>query len=112
MVHRESTGTYETLAEVARQNFNGSLKHTLTLTGGLGGMGGAQPLAVTMNEGVNITVEIDARRIQRRLETKYLDVQTDSFDEAIKLAMDAKEKGIPLSIGLLRELCRNFFLSL
>jgi urocanate hydratase len=101
-------GTYETLAEVARQNFNGSLKHTLTLTGGLGGMGGAQPLAVTMNEGVNITVEIDAHRIQRRLETKYLDVHTDSFDEAIKLAMDAKEKGIPLSIGLLGN-CADIF---
>ena len=101
-------GTYETLAEVARQNFNGTLKHTLTLTGGLGGMGGAQPLAVTMNEGVNITVEIDAHRIQRRLETKYLDVQTDSFDEAIKLAMDAKEKGNPLSIGLLGN-CAEIF---
>ncbi len=101
-------GTYETLAEVARQNFNGTLKHTLTLTGGLGGMGGAQPLAVTMNEGVNITVEIDSHRIQRRLETRYLDVQTDSFDEAIKLAMDAKEKGTPLSIGLLGN-CADVF---
>lgn len=65
-------GTYETLAEVARQNFNGSLKGTLTLTGGLGGMGGAQPLAVTMNDGVNITVEIDPYRIQRRLDTGYV----------------------------------------
>ena len=104
-------GTYETLAEVARQNFNGSLKHTLTLTGGLGGMGGAQPLAVTMNEGVNITVEIDARRIQRRLETKYLDVQTDSFDEAIKLAMDAKEKGILFPLDYWG-IVQKFFLSL
>jgi len=66
-------GTYETLAEVARKHFKGSLKGTLTLTAGLGGMGGAQPLAVTMNEGVNITVEIDENKIDRRIETKYLD---------------------------------------
>ena len=62
-------GTYETLAELGKQKFGGSLKGTLTLTGGLGGMGGAQPLAVTMDEGVNITVEIDTHRISRRLET-------------------------------------------
>jgi urocanate hydratase len=94
-------GTYETLAEVARQNFNGSLKGTLTLTGGLGGMGGAQPLAVTMNEGVNITVEVDPHRIQRRLDTGYLDMYCDDLDEALKLALDAQESGKPLSIGLL-----------
>ena len=94
-------GTYETLAEVARQNFNGSLKGTLTLTGGLGGMGGAQPLAVTMNEGVNITVEVDPHRIQRRLDTGYLDMYCDDLDEALKLALDAQERGKPLSIGLL-----------
>ncbi len=94
-------GTYETLAEVAQQNFNGSLKGTLTLTGGLGGMGGAQPLAVTMNEGVNITVEIDPHSIKRRLETRYLDRSTNDIDEAIKLAFDAKAKGEALSIGLL-----------
>jgi len=94
-------GTYETLAEVARQNFNGSLKGTLTLTGGLGGMGGAQPLAVTMNEGVNITVEVDPHRIQRRLDTGYLDMYCDDLDEALKLAWDAQESGKPLSIGLL-----------
>ena len=63
-------GTYETLAEVASRHFNGSLKGTLTLTAGLGGMGGAQPLAVTMNEGVNITVEIDEDRVNKRLETE------------------------------------------
>ena len=68
-------GTYETLAELANQHFGGSLKGTLTLTAGLGGMGGAQPLAVTMNEGVNITVEIDEHHIDRRLETKYLDIK-------------------------------------
>ena len=72
-------GTYETLAEVARKHFNGSLQHTLTVTSGLGGMGGAQPLAVTMNEGVNITVEIDPNRIQKRINTKYLDKSTNNF---------------------------------
>ena len=94
-------GTYETLAELANQHFKGSLKGTLTLTGGLGGMGGAQPLAVTMNEGVNITVEIDPQRIKRRLETNFLDINTENLDEAIQMAMDAKGKGKALSIGLL-----------
>ena len=94
-------GTYETLAELANQHYDGSLKGTLTVTGGLGGMGGAQPLAVTMNEGVNITIEIDDSRIKRRLETKYLDISTTDFKEAIDLAMNAKEKGMALSIGLL-----------
>ena len=94
-------GTYETLAELARQNFGGSLKGTLTVTGGLGGMGGAQPLAVTMNEGVNITIEVDPHRIQRRLETKYLDTSAANLDEALQLTQDAKEKGKALSIGLL-----------
>jgi len=94
-------GTYETLAEVARQYFNGSLKGTLTLTGGLGGMGGAQPLAVTMNEGVNITVDVDTHRIQRRLDTGYLDISINNLDEALQLALNAKENGNALSIGLL-----------
>jgi len=94
-------GTYETLAELANQHFNGSLKGTLTLTGGLGGMGGAQPLSVTMNEGVNITVEIDPQRIKRRLETNYVDTCSDNLDETIQIAMDAKQKGKALSIGLL-----------
>ena len=94
-------GTYETLAEIARRHFNGSLKGTLTLTAGLGGMGGAQPLAVTMNEGVNITVEIDINRIEKRIDTKYLDVYFDNFDDAIKCALDSKEKGEAISIGLL-----------
>ena len=101
-------GTYETLAEVARQNFNNSLKGTLTLTGGLGGMGGAQPLAVTMNDGVNITVEVDPHRIQRRLDTGYVDMRCDTLDEAIKLALDAQESGKPLSIGLLGN-CADIF---
>ena len=94
-------GTYETLAEVARQHFNGTLKGTITLTAGLGGMGGAQPLAVTMNEGVNITVEIDESRIDRRIQTNYLDRKTNDFTEAIKWAIEAKKEGISLSIGLL-----------
>ena len=94
-------GTYETLASLANKHFNNSLEGTLTLTAGLGGMGGAQPLAVTMNGGVNITIEIDPDRIERRLETGYLDVKTNSFDEAVKLSEDAKINKKPLSIGLL-----------
>ena len=94
-------GTYETLAEVARQNFNGSLKGTLTLTAGLGGMGGAQPLAVTMNEGVNISIEVDEDRINKRIKTGYLDVKLKSFDQAIKMALDYKDKNKAISIGLL-----------
>ena len=101
-------GTYETLAELGKQKFGGSLKGTLTLTGGLGGMGGAQPLAVTMNEGVNITVEIDPHRIQRRLETGYLDTSVNNFDQALQLADESKEKGEPLSIGLLGN-CADIF---
>lgn len=94
-------GTYETFAELANQNYYGSLKGTVTLTAGLGGMGGAQPLAVTMNEGVAICVEVDESRIDKRLETKYLDVKAYSLDDALKLAGDARDAGKPLSIGLL-----------
>lgn len=94
-------GTYETFAECARQHFGGSLKGTITLTAGLGGMGGAQPLAVTLNEGVCIAIEVDQHRIDRRLETKYLDISTDSLEEAIRLANEAKQEGRALSIGLL-----------
>ena len=94
-------GTYETLAEVARRHFNGSLKNTLTVTAGLGGMGGAQPLAVTMNEGVNISIEICKNRIQKRLGTKYLDCWTDNYSEAVDKAIKYKNKGEAISIGLL-----------
>ena len=94
-------GTYETFAECARQNFGGSLKGRLVLTGGLGGMGGAQPLAVTMNGGVCIAVECDGKRIDRRVESGYCDVKLDDLDEALRMANDAKKKGKPLSIGLL-----------
>jgi urocanate hydratase len=94
-------GTYETFAELARQHFNGSLRGTITLTAGLGGMGGAQPLAVTLNDGVCIAVEIDPARIQRRLDTKYLDTMTDNIEQAIQMATSAKNHGTAISIGLL-----------
>ncbi|MEH7223497.1 urocanate hydratase [Bacillus sp. JJ1566] len=94
-------GTYETFAEVARQHFAGSLKGTITLTAGLGGMGGAQTLAVTMNGGVCIAVDVDKSRIQKRIDTKYCDRMTDSMDEAIKWALEAKHNGESLSIGLI-----------
>ena len=94
-------GTYETFAEAARQHFNGSLKGTLTVTAGLGGMGGAQPLAVTMNDGVVIAIEVDEARIKRRIEHRYLDKMATNLDEALQIAKEAKEKGEPLSIGLL-----------
>ncbi|MFD2445634.1 urocanate hydratase [Bacillus sp. CGMCC 1.16607] len=94
-------GTYETFAELARQHFSGTLKQTITLTAGLGGMGGAQTLAVTMNEGVCIAIDVSETSIQRRLDTKYLDVKTESLDEAILMAKEAKAAGKPLSIGLL-----------
>ncbi|MCO4783970.1 MAG: urocanate hydratase [Candidatus Cloacimonetes bacterium] len=93
-------GTYETLAAVAVKNFNGSLKHTITLTGGLGGMGGAQPLAVTMNEGVALCIEADVARIDRRIQEKYLDVKANDLDHAIELVTSAKKEGKALSVGL------------
>lgn len=93
-------GTYETLAELARQHFDGGLRGRLVLTGGMGGMGGAQPLAVTMNGGVCICVEVDRERIQKRLDTGYCDRMTDDLDEALALADEAKVAGGSLSIGL------------
>ncbi len=94
-------GTYETLGTAAQMHFGGSLKGRLVLTAGLGGMGGAQPLAVTMNEGVALVVEVDPHRIQRRLETRYLDTWTADLDEAMETALDARAAGRPLSIGIL-----------
>jgi urocanate hydratase len=94
-------GTYETFAEAARQHFGGSLKGRLVLTAGLGGMGGAQPLAATMNEGVMIAVEVDRNRIERRLETRYLDAISTSLDDALAQARRAQDAGRALSIGLL-----------
>ncbi|HXT69949.1 MAG TPA: urocanate hydratase [Vicinamibacterales bacterium] len=93
-------GTYETLAAVARRHFAGSLKGTLTVTAGLGGMGGAQPLAVTMNEGVALVMEVDPSRIARRLATRYLDESTESLDEALARADDYRRRGVARSIGL------------
>jgi urocanate hydratase len=94
-------GTFETLAEAARQHFGGSLKGRLLVSAGLGGMGGAQPLAATMNEGVILLAEVDHRRIKRRLETRYLDVMTEDLDDALNQAQAARDAGRPLSIGLL-----------
>jgi urocanate hydratase len=93
-------GTYETFAECARQHFGGSLQGTITLTAGLGGMGGAQPLAVTLNGGVAIIVEVDPHRIQRRLDTRYCDVMVRDIDEAWKMAEEYKRKKEPRSIAL------------
>ncbi|MBW7876052.1 MAG: urocanate hydratase [Candidatus Cloacimonetes bacterium] len=94
-------GTYETLAAVARKHFGGSLRGTITLTGGVGGMGGAQPLAVTMNEGVALCVDVDRQRIQKRIEDRYLDVLAENLDSALKMAQDAKAQGRAISIGIL-----------
>jgi urocanate hydratase len=93
-------GTYETFAAVAAKRFGGSLAGTITLTAGLGGMGGAQPLAVTMNGGVALCVEIDPERIQRRLETRYLDVVADGLDDAVARCRAAKAERRALSVGL------------
>jgi len=94
-------GTYETLAELASQRFDGTLKGRIVLTAGLGGMGGAQPLAVTMNEGVALCVDVDPSRIERRVKTRYLDRETTELDEAVDIAEKAKIAGEAVSIGLL-----------
>ncbi len=93
-------GTYETFAEAARQRFGGSLSGRLVLTAGLGGMGGAQPLAATMNGGVILVAEVDSRRIARRLETRYLDVAVETLDEALVRAKEAITARRALSIGV------------
>lgn len=94
-------GTYETFSAVANQDFGGTLAGTLTLTGGAGGMGGAQPLAVTMNDGVCICVDVDATRLQRRVEHRYLDMWTENVEEALEIALKAKAEKKPYSVGLL-----------
>jgi urocanate hydratase len=94
-------GTFETFAAVADKRFGGTLAGTITLTAGLGGMGGAQPLAVTMNDGVAICVDVDQTRIERRIEHRYLDVQADSLEHALELAVQARDERRALSIGLL-----------
>jgi len=93
-------GTYETFAAVARQHFNGSLAGTLTLTAGCGGMGGAQPLAVTMNGGACLIIDVDPVRLRRRVDTRYLDVVADSVEEAVELATQARDQRKALSVGL------------
>ncbi len=93
-------GTYECFAEIARRRFGGSLAGTITLTAGLGGMGGAQPLAVTMNEGVVLCVEVDRDRIRRRLETRYLDEEADDLADAVERCLSAKRERRALSVGL------------
>jgi urocanate hydratase len=94
-------GTYETFSAVAAARFGGTLAGTITLTGGVGGMGGAQPLAVTMNDGVVICVDVDPSRIARRIEHRYLDVEARTIEEALQLAVEARDARRPLSIGLL-----------
>ncbi len=93
-------GTYETFGAMAAKHFGGSLKGRWVLTGGMGGMGGAQPLAATMNEGAILVVEVDARRIQRRLDTRYCDRMTDDLDEALGWMREATAAGRALSVGL------------
>ncbi|HFB97843.1 MAG TPA: urocanate hydratase, partial [Bryobacterales bacterium] len=92
--------TYETFAAAARRHFGGSLKGKLVVSGGLGGMGGAQPLAATMNGGAFLGIEVDRARIERRVRTGYCDVLSENLDEALRLVLDAKQKGEPLSVGL------------
>ena len=94
-------GTYETFAAIARKRFGGSLAGTITLTAGLGGMGGAQPLAITLNGGVALCVEVDPERIARRLEHRYLDVRADDLDQALRLAREAGASKRAVSIGVL-----------
>src|ERR1700745_2113294 len=97
--HSGCRTTYETFAEAARKPFSGSLKGKFLLTAGLGGMGGAQPLAITMNEGVCLAIEVDPNRIQRRLETGYCDTMASTLDEALHQIREACEQGEALSIG-------------
>ncbi len=94
-------GTYETLATLAQKHWNSTLEGRIVVSGGLGGMGGAQPLAVTMNGGVMVCVEVDRSRIERRLATRYLDVMTEDIGEAVRIGRDAAKRRQPLSIGLL-----------
>ena len=93
-------GTYETFAECARQHFGGSLQGRLLITGGLGGMGGAQPLAATMNGGAFLGVDVDETRVQRRVDTGYCDRISHDLDQALDLVQDARSSGRPLSVGL------------
>src|SRR6185437_9664747 len=93
-------GTYETFGAAARKDFGGTLKGTLSVSAGLGGMGGAQPLAITMNEGVALIAEVEDWRIKKRIETRYCDMEINDMDEAIDKALSAKAEGKALSIGV------------
>ncbi len=97
-------GTYETFGSVARRHFNGTLKGKLVVSGVLGGMGGAQPLAATLNDAVFLGVDIDPKRIEKRLETRYCDKMTSNYEEAKKWCLEAKESGTPLSVGLVGDI--------
>ncbi len=101
-------GTYETFAAVAQRHFSGTLAGTLTLTGGAGGMGGAQPLAVTMNDGVCLCVDVDPARLQRRVDQRYLDEWTSDLDEALRRVLAAKASRTPLSVGLVANAATAF----
>ena len=94
-------GTFETFGAVARRHFGGSLRGRIVLTGGLGGMGGAQPLAATMHDGICLAVEVDALRVQRRVDTRYLDRATSSIEEALRWCEDARRSATPVSVGLI-----------
>ena len=93
-------GTYETFAAVAAKRFGGSLAGTLTVTGGCGGMGGAQPLSVTLNDGVRLVIDVDPARLARRVSTRYLDVVADDLDDALARCLAARDARVPLSVGL------------
>ncbi len=99
-------GTYETFAAVAAKRFGGTLAGTLTVTAGAGGMGGAQPLAVTMNDGVCLLIDVDPSRLQRRVDTRYLDEWTSSLDDALARVNDAKSRRVPLSVGVVGNAAR------
>ena len=101
-------GTYETFAAVANKKFNGTLQGTLTLTGGCGGMGGAQPLAVTMNGGVCLVVDIDKTRLEKRIQTRYLDEIANNLDDAVARCLKAKSAGTPLSVGVVGNAAQVF----
>jgi urocanate hydratase len=98
-------GTYETLAACARKHFGGTLRGRLVVTGGLGGMGGAQPLAATFNEAACLVAEVDRERVLRRLRTRYCDRMTEDLDEALRWVLDARRKGAALSVGVVANVC-------
>src|ERR1700723_3662463 len=93
-------GTFQTFAALAERHFGGTLKHKLVVTGGMGGMGGAQPLSVTLNDGVVLAIDVDRSRIERRVETRYCDTITEDLEDALTLCEGARREGRALSVGL------------